>query len=1117
METLKEEAKNILDYWTALEMLIPNMFPNVRTETSDKVKYKLICDKISANENILSVLKKDSYIYPEYNRINSDIQICYGKFEIQNIYDLLYDRLHLEDVEIDVKSGFVCLFALKMTCKGSYIEESLDISPFIWAVNECINNESINVKKMQPSELYLLKNSYENYLMREEIPIERKIEHMYCELTTKLCGFIQDEEIYHADTGILIYDRVTNKAQEFVENMDIGEYTNLQQSYIIQDLEMVGSHIDDNEDITKYITAIKTPEKHLDIKSDFELIKAASKPELYSLGKWPSRYNPALMQQIAVNIACLNKDKDINAQDIFSVNGPPGTGKTTLIKEVIVDNIVNRAIKLTEYGNADDAFTECRFENKYDQFTTKYYKLDESLDCFAMLVASSNNNAVENITKELPKASDVEADKTLTGLFDTRIINDASACDNGGEDKKKKQVKEIYFTDLAQKMFGDDAWGLISIPLGNKRNIKKFGNDILREIIYTSNNNISLNCSEFQQAKVSFKNQLDEVLHCRTEIINYIQYEKASKKKLRTIEDEVELLEKQKSTAESELQDLINSLADITVSVENLKRQEEQLRMQCSEREETIRNLREEIIQWEGKLKFWERLWPKRFHSEKHTYISELSDKKTLKAQELEVYNQQLTTISDNLGNTNRQYNDILSETEKKKVCLKNVGDKLNLMLDEKEKCVREIEAFRQKRGLEGIKILSDVSDKRISEKEVQETSFYTSRKYDEAREKLFYEALQLHKWFVLSSSAMYTNFRILAKIWHMVNDANNKPYEFQSTEMNEAFEATFKSLFLFTPVISTTFAAVQSLLKPIRKPKSLGMLIIDEAGQATPQQAIGALWRCKKALIVGDPKQVQPVVTVPDCIYNVIGEGVDTEYHNKTISIQTFADKLNIYGGKIERCHAGDVALEWVGCPLVVHRRCIEPMFSISNEIAYNWTMVNATKQPKEDEKATLLYENSEWFQVSGSEKGNKNHYVREQGILALDMIIQGLHKQQALPDIYIISPFKSVAEEMRKLLKQSNELCEDKELDEWVKLHCGTVHTFQGKAANEVIFLLGCDASSKGAVNWVNVNIVNVAVTRAKYRLYVIGDYNIWKSSREFQIVKKYIDTYRICDEVN
>lgn len=733
-----------------------------------------------------------------------------------------------------------------------------------------------------------------------------------------------------------------------------------------------------------------------------------------------------------------------------------------------------------------------------------------------MLVASSNNNAVENITKELPKASDVVAGKTMTGLFDTGILEQVR--DDGSTDyKKENNLQEIYFTDLAQKIFGNDSWGLISVPLGNRKNIKRFCDDVLKNIIYTDNESIRSNYLKFQEAKDRFIKQLNEVNVYKDEIVSLVPYEEKIAEKLKELEGRIDELSKKRKNAENELNDIDNLLTDAASKLGNVQQQEEQLKNQCFELEEVVKKLREEIIQWEGKLKLWERLWPKRFHSEKHVYIAELSDKKTLKVQELEEHNQQLMVLRATLGEADKSYSDILAKSEKKKDELKEICEKLDSAMQEKEICNKNMEMLHEKHEILGIKTLSEISPDNILEKDVQESSFYTSKRYDEAREKLFYEALQLHKWFVMSSTAMFTNFRLLAKIWQAVNDTNNKPYEFEIGDKREAFTSAFKSLFLLTPVISTTFAAVQSLLNVVTTPKSLGTLIIDEAGQAAPQLAVGALWRCKKALVVGDPKQIQPVVTIPDCIYNIVGDGVDLEYHNKAISIQTFADRLNKYGGKVETCHAGEKALAWVGCPLIVHRRCIEPMFSISNEIAYNWTMINATAQPKEDVKATLLYEDSKWFQVTGSEKGNKNHYVREQGIKALSMVIESLHKQEILPDIYIISPFKSVADEMKKLLRQSDEICQYKYHDDWIKSHCGTVHTFQGKGANEVIFLLGCDENSIGAVNWVNDNIVNVAVTRAKYRLYVIGDYDVWKCSRNFQIIKKYIDIYRAGDEVN
>lgn len=45
----------------------------------------------------------------------------------------------------------------------------------------------------------------------------------------------------------------------------------------------------------------------------------------------------------------------------------------------------------------------------------------------------------------------------------------------------------------------------------------------------------------------------------------------------------------------------------------------------------------------------------------------------------------------------------------------------------------------------------------------------------------------------------------------------------------------------------------------------SLSWLLIDEAGQALPQAAIGAIMRAKRSIVVGDPLQIPPVVSLPE------------------------------------------------------------------------------------------------------------------------------------------------------------------------------------------------------------------------------------------------------------
>jgi hypothetical protein len=384
---------------------------------------------------------------------------------------------------------------------------------------------------------------------------------------------------------------------------------------------------------------------------------------------------------------------------------------------------------------------------------------------------------------------------------------------------------------------------------------------------------------------------------------------------------------------------------------------------------------------------------------------------------------------------------------------------------------------------------------------------------YNREREKLFYLALQVHKNFILSSKSCFFNIKNLALMWRLIEDNEGKLPTFSLRDRENCFSALLNTILLLTPVLSTTFASVGSMLSDIKQRGELGLLIIDEAGQAQPQMVLGALYRCQRAIVVGDPKQVEPVVTAEmDTIKKIIRNDENCMYQSKKHSIQEFADRINPIGTYYTEPSGDDKT--WVGCPLVVHRRCISPMYEISNAISYNNTMKQQTQKPKPEMEARFCLESSRWINVCGTENSSrgKDHYVGLQGQKAIELVLQAFSKTDGIPSLYVITPFTTVKDGFRKELNNLPACRDNKRIQDWAGTHIGTVHTFQGKEADEVIFLLGCDKNALPAVRWVNTNIINVAVTRAKYRLYIIGDYTVWQHSHVMQQVKCIMDSYAI-----
>lgn len=1017
---------NILNYWYKIEYFTP-CWP---------VDFK---KDINLNKVELPWLKEQ-----KNEKIKLSYDLYFGKIKSIDLTKWMLSEIHIpEEESIEPDNSKTCIFAFKVDEKGFYVPNSFSISSFVWAVSKIVLSGSIDaelntddVKEFQNTmNTRIIKNQCENIVPFDELDL-RTLFYDLC-YALKLPSELSDFSLWAREK--------TQYMKKDGSFSDIEPSTELFQSFYLDDIKRV---IDNpNRKINKYVLAGNQNEntknrKRIDV--DVQEMKEWVIAEKFPLGAWPSTYNPSLMQQIGINI-CTGGEKDI-----FSINGPPGTGKTTLLKEIVVSNIIERAKLLVEFDNPDKAFNITKFKNPCDQYNCSYYCIDKRLKKYGIVVASNNNAAVENISLELPKA----IPKDRTGRF-------SGKADDNSDD--------IYFSDVANELIGQPAWGLVSAKLGKKDNLKK-----LKERLWWAEDGITLKnyydkfISNWNSARSNFKLALDDVLNERKRI-SYVQS---------LLNKKSELI----STYHIASNDYNLTKARLAEKKLNLDFENNKL----SKLTDSLNSVNDRIHFLFTNMNLFQRLFWK--FIKRNLVVNEW---KNLNIKKEEI---------------------ILQISEQRGVCYK-IKEEIDIISDELCDCKiklesiqKEIDAIEKKIESEKSVFQDNWADDSFWEnieknEKSQESCPWVYEKYNALREELFYQALQLNKSFVLTSKCVKQNLQRLFSLWDG---------KYTDEDSTNSYGELLNTLLLVIPVVSTTFASVESFLSNIQK-EELGLLIIDEAGQATPQSALGALWRTQRAIIVGDPLQVEPVLSVPKELAKRFADeyNIPEYYRIPEISVQMLADQMNEYGGY--RNINGEQI--WLGCPLVVHRRCINPMFDISNQIAYENKMFLKSLEPKENTRFVLDY--SVWFDIKGRENGNKDHTVKNQIDFVEKMFAKAVEVFNGFPDLFIITPFRRIAENLSKMMRsvlRQSQYIENEKIDEWIKEHCGTVHTFQGKEANEVILVLGCDnLTGIGATRWVGEkpNIINVAVSRAKYRIAVIGDYNLWKDIPNVQVLCKYLKT--------
>ncbi len=1232
-------ASSILDYWITMEFLGQDSYETcteAKELTKEFNKYKNSSEQKKANRKQLPIfvsLNEKKELYPSIIQYANDCKMpkwgnltfYVGKVKRQQCIESLAKNLgNIELKQAEEKSDDIAIFSFQCDQNGVYIEHSFSLSTLIWSLSWIKDSSKERISESLSIDAYRdIISTLEKELF-EKTPItideDKKTDNEEKNSSQFDINAITIEEINEIQRKIInTYSKFLSenvivptigmrfqlfKDDQSKEKYDEDNYMGLNHDFFSNDLKMVRKNINNDSkhsminELIEYICApynkfgewerhnlIHPNDKNVLAEDLFNILNICNAP----LGKWPSRYMPSLMQQIAINLAISNDEQRLKGKvgKIFSVNGPPGTGKTTLLKEIIAEKVVEKAIILSQYDIPDNAFRGHEFKHgdkggKYSIYYPKWYSFcnDRIANC-GVLVTSSNNTAVENITKELPMSEGISSNlkvKTDGNSPDSKemqeqlneIKNFFSTNQSTekfhiykNDNKREGNYSEIYFTGYAKKLFGTekndaDAWGLIAAPLGKKKNINSFYYDVISYLCndLMKSDSIAQRCSRYKDTRECFLAQLNVVNDMRnrladiadiaqiawTEKIAYQKLKTSSKKQIQKININLQSISKEFSKVEKEMAECRLEYERISTIVSTQYARVHSLRNLQHAAEEQKAEFQQRALAAENSVSIFTKLFRPSKYQVALTLSKTYTDKSNEYMSSIEQIMIDIHKIKETMGeNISKQkeaeamlvvkqqaFHELKFREKQLHFELQEIQKKLEqkkeLASDYERKCDNLFSWIQNNSDTENAAVIDDkliadiLSDDEERSTNAQLVNPWTTQRYNREREKLFYLALQMSKEFLLSSKCCRTNLNILSQYWGLrkEKDTDGERIVFQEHDRKAMIGSLLQTLFLLTPVISSTFASVGSLLKDVDEPGVIGTLIIDEAGQAQPQMAVGALYRARRAIIVGDPKQVEPVVTDElNMLKAAYSEKLYGFYKDKSLSVQNCADIINPYGTFFDN---GTDYPDWVGCPLLVHRRCISPMYNISNKISYGGIMKQQTLLPSEDKNKFFLLSSSQWINVAGDENGSGDHYVPAQGTEVCSLVNKAFERSDT-PNLYIIAPFNKVVQGIRKDLLEYAKTKKDSELYKkynilrnWINKNIGTVHKFQGKEADEVIFLLGCDMKQKekyAVTGFVNSNIVNVAVTRAKYRLYVVGDIRVWQKNRYVTAVKSSMDT--------
>lgn len=264
-------------------------------------------------------------------------------------------------------------------------------------------------------------------------------------------------------------------------------------------------------------------------------------------------------------------------------------------------------------------------------------------------------------------------------------------------------------------------------------------------------------------------------------------------------------------------------------------------------------------------------------------------------------------------------------------------------------------------------------------------------------------------------------------------------------------------------------------------QPGFFDLLIIDEASQCDIASVLPLLYRCKRAAIIGDPKQLRHITQLA----LRVNQELMAEHDVSSLGERWSYTSNSLFDLAASLTQSGDVI------SLRDHHRSRSEIIEFSNEHFYEGRLRVATRES--ELRVPAGSPAVRWVSVAGTvvrpsgggavNRDEAQRVVRELERLLVDQRYDGT--------VGVVSPFRAQANMIRDLVNQHERLVASLGRAD---LLIETVYRFQGDERDVMLFSpvvsRGTPSTAEGFLRG-NPNTFNVAITRARAALIVVGDH--------------------------